>query len=501
MDKFASDPENPFVTPQKKRSWVPSSVTNAISVKRRRISTASVDLTRDFISPWKDDTASIRSTSTADRFITTRPEGFATLSVTPRTQRIARVFGMIDDKVLNTDESSSRGASSSTSSNNTLSQFRANVNKLLHKSTQMNICSAAAHLNKRQFLLALDGPGVSKDVYAYPISWSHAGHNTIAVACNDDIYYQDLDTRIITQMCSLDSEQEGEPVSLEWSLSYPHTLAIGSTLGSIQLWDAPTRKRVRAWHDENLEDVGAMSWRDTLLTVGVAAGGVGLYDSRERDPVGRLTRHKSKVIGCQWSHNGDYLATSDKQGVVNIWDARAGKTLTHSDRVGKVKYRAHVKALAWCPWKPELLATGSTYPDGKIRIYNIKSDVSMPKPEKTITLHTSVTSLHWSPHCKELLSTQGSSWDPLASSTRPVPVPDSPLSNSIAVHAYPTLKRVITVTKAHQGAIGHSCMNWDGTRIFTLCPAEEAMKMWKVWDVEKETEKKTPSAFDKYVIR
>ena len=72
----------------------------------------------------------------------------------------------------------------------------------------------------------------------------------------------------------------------------------------------------------------------------------------------------------------------------------------------------HSQALAWCPWKPELLATGTMYPDGKVRIWNINNTIGTAPPTHIIPLNTSVTSLLWSPHCKELLSTHGMSWLP-----------------------------------------------------------------------------------------
>ncbi|CAL1698283.1 unnamed protein product [Somion occarium] len=428
---------------------------------------------------------------------------FASLSVTPRTNRIARTLGLVDDKIFSYKDAPKLrplGAS------NSIADLRNESLKSLSRSISVQSSSAAVHLAKRQFLLALDGPGVSKDVYDYPISWSAGKTNLIAVACNDDIYYQDLDTKAITHMCSFDEEQ-GNPISLEWCKDTPTTLAVGTTLGSIAFWDVPSKTRVNYWQDETFNDIGAMSWSGPVLAAGEARGGVGLYDIRKKDLIAKLTRHKSKVVGCRWSVDGLHLATSDKQGIVNIWDARAGKKLTNNDRMGgKVKHGSPVKALAWCPWKPELLATGSTYPDGKIRIFNVKStstsrssSSSIMKAEHTISLSTSITSLHWSPHCKELLSTHGSSWNPQASSARPIPVPDSPLSNSIAVHAYPSCRKVVTVTKAHLGAIGHSVLNADGTRLFTICPIEEAMKMWKVWEAEPSVGRK--SAFDRYVIR
>ena len=144
------------------------------------------------------------------------------------------------------------------------------------------------------------------------------------------------------------------------------------------------------------------------------------------------------------------------------------------------------QALAWCPWKPELLATGTMYPDGKIRIWNVNdSNFGTSPPAHVLSLNTSVTSLLWSPHCKELLSTHGVSWLPRggasdscpnlpssASAPGSSPSPagtgagagarrDRPVSaktaltNALAVHSFPSLRRVVSVP-AHQGPIGHA---------------------------------------------
>lgn len=123
----------------------------------------------------------------------------------------------------------------------------------------------------------------------------------------------------------------------------------------------------------------------------------------------------------------------------------------------------------------------------------------MPTPQHVLSLHAAVTSLHWSPHCKELLSTHGTAWH----ANTPVPSllanTTSPLANSITVHSYPSYRKVLSVS-AHQGAVSHSCLSPDGTKLFTLCPAEEAMKMWKVWEVPAR-EKRRTSLFEKYSIR
>ncbi|KAI0791030.1 WD40 repeat-like protein [Abortiporus biennis] len=484
-------------TPRRKRTWTPGSVTNAFSVKRRRVSSVSVDLTKEFRLQVEKPTTP--SSSNADRFIATNKPDFASLTVSPRTNRIARVFGIVEDRILNYADTNAI-ASSSRQPDKPLMHHRLNFLQLLSKNVQASPTSASSHLLKRQqFLLALDGPGVSSDLYSYPLSWSGNGHNNIAVACRNDVYFQNLDTRDITHLCQL--PMQGRLISIDWCLVDPQNIGIGSTIGSVHVWDAMVRKPVRRWVDDDLTGVGGMSWNENVVSVGFQQGPICLYDVRVKEEIGRITRHKSKVIGCRWNQDGKYLATSDRDGVVFVWDARANKVLSNGDRLGgKMKHHAPVKALAWCPWQTDLLATGSSYPDGKIRIFSIKSTSPIPQPVHVIPLHTATTSLQWSPHCKEILSTHGPSWSPNASLTTPNPLSiKTVLRNSLTVHTYPSLKRIVSVT-AHGHAVGQSCLSPDGTMVFTISPVEEAMKMWKVWGVRAPV-KKEKTLFDKFSIR
>jgi cell division cycle protein 20 (cofactor of APC complex) len=165
--------------------------------------------------------------------------------------------------------------------------------------------------------------------------------------------------------------------------------------------------------------------------------------------------------------------------------------------------------LAWCSWKPDLLATGSYSPEGKIRIWNTSVVGShSPEPIQTIPLNTSIYSLQWSPHCKELLSTHGASFSPIFS-RQPLPGGDdipqvkailSPLANSITVHEYPSGRRLMSLSNAHSSVVSHSCLGPDGENVFTVCPAEETIKMWQVWRKRPKPSKER-SAFDKHLIR
>lgn len=141
------------------------------------------------------------------------------------------------------------------------------------------------------------------------------------------------------------------------------------------------------------------------------------------------------------------------------------------------------------------------FPEGTIRIWSTNSTSSPPQPLHTVPLNTSVTSLHWSPHCKELLATHGASWVAPTTGALPTRLEPSagPYVNSISVLAYPSCRKVVTVN-AHNSTVGHSCLSPDGTKVFTICPAEEAMKMWKVWGY-REPVAKRESVFDKCVLR
>ncbi|KAJ3508805.1 hypothetical protein NLJ89_g5557 [Agrocybe chaxingu] len=176
-----------------------------------------------------------------------------------------------------------------------------------------------------------------------------------------------------------------------------------------------------------------------------------------------------------------------------------------------MRHKANARSFAWCQWKPDLLATGTSAPEGKIRIWSTSSLAPhSPAPLHTISLDTSVLSLQWSPHCKELLSTHGISWKPppsrqhSSSSSRSIDrLPTfvkTPLTNSITVHQYPSCKRLMTLSNAHSSAVTRSCLSPDGESIFTVCPREETIKMWQVWSKPVPPPKKE-SAFDKYIIR
>lgn len=274
----------------------------------------------------------------SDRFISARKERAIPLQTTPRTQRIAKFFGLADDRVLKfTDPNTEKPGN-----NSYLNRHRFNFHQLLKKPYVVPPTSAEAHLGSRkQFILALDGPGIPADLFAYPISWS--ARNSIAVACGVDVYYQDLDTRKISHLFKLPQRNRGRLVSIEWSPDKPNVIAAGATSGEVQLWDADTTTQLGVW-EEGEADVGGLNWYENVLAVGLGDGAISLHDTRTPTEIGRIETHKDKVHGLRWRHDGNYLASSDQAGVVQVWDARASKSLTSNQRWGsKMKHHAPIK--------------------------------------------------------------------------------------------------------------------------------------------------------------
>ncbi|KAF8889122.1 WD40-repeat-containing domain protein [Infundibulicybe gibba] len=496
--------------PVRKRtiSQASTSLASVYSTKRRRRSMPSIDMSKDM----DHSTVSSNSTPALDRFIPSRPPNLTPLNITPRTNRISRQFGMSSDRVLDFRDDKENRSAKKGEDTNMFSLLRRSVSSLFQHSVPSRPSSVTENLKlRKQCALTLDGPGISLDPYSFPISWSR--HNRIAVACGNDIYYQDLTNKTVSHLGTLAAAMPGRLHGIEWGGEGKESiLASGTTTGVVKVWDSSREQTfLRMWQEERLASVGGLSWNGDILAVGSYDGAISLFDVREESQARRIAGHKGSVLNIQWSPDGNYLASGDDLGMVHMWDKRAGKSLLDPGTKGpKLRHRAPVKALAWCPWKTDLLATGSIYPEGKIRIWSTATSAA-PEALQTLPLNTSVTSLHWSPHCKELLSTHGSSFKPVPAPARTrtsghpraerrvVKPVNSPLMNSIIVHEYPSGKRLLTLT-AHLAPVVHSCLSPDGQDLFTVCPKEETVKMWHVWSKRTETTKRE-SAFDKCTIR
>ncbi len=146
-------------------------------------------------------------------------------------------------------------------------------------------------------------------------------------------------------------------------------LASGNGSCSVFIWDAGTPggggQVLCNWRGTPFNSIKDLAWDQNVLEAGAANGELSPIDTRVANTLSTAGLHTSPLVGLQWSTDGSFLASGDKSGTVQIWDRRVGKPLLDGAGTKKIRHRGSAKALSWCPWKHDLLATGTTAPEGE----------------------------------------------------------------------------------------------------------------------------------------
>ena len=71
------------------------------------------------------------------------------------------------------------------------------------------------------------------------------------------------------------------------------------------------------------------------------------------------------MCGLAWSPSGEQLASGGNDNLLHIWSAASPSPLHRL-----TQHQAAVKALAWCPYQSNLLASGGGTADRCIRFWN-----------------------------------------------------------------------------------------------------------------------------------
>jgi WD40 repeat protein len=98
----------------------------------------------------------------------------------------------------------------------------------------------------------------------------------------------------------------------------------------------------------------------------------------------KVLAHKNEVCGLAFKNNT--VASGSNDGRVNIWDLRNKNSF-----ISKKFHQSAAKALQWCPWKLELLASGSGSKDPQIILWNNQDE----NIEKILNPKNQVTALKW----------------------------------------------------------------------------------------------------------
>lgn len=295
----------------------------------------------------------------------------------------------------------------------------------------------------------LDAPGLVDDYYLNLLDWSSG--NQVAIGLERNVYVWSADSGSVSPLleCSADTYVS----SVKWSGDGAY-VGVGLGTGEIQIWDVEEGAKLRSMYGHDTR-VGSLGWNKHILSSGARSGLVFNHDVRiAQHKTAELSSHAGEVCGLEWRGDGAQLATGGNDNLVSIWDARS----LDAPKFAKTNHRAAVKALSWCPWQPNLLATGGGSHDRHIHFWNTTTGART----NSIDTGSQVTSLRWSAHYKELASSSG--------------FPD----NSISLWSYPSLVKNIEIP-AHESRVLHSCLSPDGQMLATAA-ADESLKFWKVFE-------------------
>ncbi|PLB35282.1 WD40 repeat domain-containing protein [Aspergillus candidus] len=295
----------------------------------------------------------------------------------------------------------------------------------------------------------LDAPGLVDDYYLNLLDWSSG--NQVAIGLERNVYVWSAESGTVD--CLLETSPDTYVTSVKWSGDGAY-VGVGLGTGEVQIWDVEEGSKLRSMfgHDSR---VGVMGWSKHTLSTGARSGLVFNHDVRIAEhKVAELVSHTSEVCGLEWRSDGAQLATGGNDNLVNIWDARS----LSAPKFTKTNHRAAVKALSWCPWQMNLLATGGGSYDRHIHFWNTTTGART----NSIDTGSQVTSLRWSNHYREIVSSSG--------------FPD----NSLSIWSYPTLVRNVEIP-AHETRVLHSSLSPDGQLLATAA-ADESLKFWKVFE-------------------
>lgn len=300
----------------------------------------------------------------------------------------------------------------------------------------------------------LDAPELKADYYLNLLEWS--SQNMIAVALADMVYLWDAGSGSISELCQVSATEEYVS-SVSWVADGSY-LAVGTANNKVQVWDVAAQKKVRSMYSDGGR-IAAMAWNNHVLSTGSRGGKIYNHDVRvQQHHFQTLDNHTQEVCGLKWSPDGKYLASGGNDNVINIWDANGRNTQSFTD------HTAAVKALAWCPWQSNLLATGGGTADRTIKFRNVASGATV----NTIDTKSQVSSLQWNKEHREIISSHGFS------------------ENQLNIWKYPTLEKVTELT-GHTERILSTAVSPDGTTVVSA-GADETLRFWKCF-AKDETKK------------
>ncbi|KAK4279796.1 hypothetical protein QN277_011512 [Acacia crassicarpa] len=313
----------------------------------------------------------------------------------------------------------------------------------------------------------LDAPDLVDDYYLNLLDWGSS--NVLAIALGNTVYLWDASNGSTSELVTVDDEN-GPITSISWAPDGRH-IAVGLNNSEVQLWDSTSNRQLRTLRGGHRQRVGSLAWNDHILTTGGMDGRIVNNDVRIRSHIVETYRgHEQQVCGLKWSASGQQLASGGNDNLLFIWDRAMASSNSATQWLHRLEeHTSAVKALAWCPFQGNLLATGGGSGDRCIKFWNTHTGACL----NSIDTGSQVCALLWNKNEKELLSSHGFT------------------QNQLTLWKYPSMVKLAELN-GHTSRVLYLAQSPDGCTVASAA-ADETLRFWNVFGAPQAT-KPVPKA-------
>ncbi|KAK4758066.1 hypothetical protein SAY87_019367 [Trapa incisa] len=314
----------------------------------------------------------------------------------------------------------------------------------------------------------LDAPDLVDDYYLNLLDWGSS--NVLSIALGNTVYLWDASSGSTSELVTVDDEV-GPVTSISWAPDGRH-VAVGLNNSEVQLWDSTANRLLRTLKGGHRSRVGSLAWNNHILTTGGMDGQIINNDVRIRSHLVETYRgHNQEVCGLKWSASGQQLASGGNDNLLHIWDRSMTSTNTPTQWLHQLQeHTAAVKALAWCPYQGNLLASGGGGGDRCIKFWNTHTGACV----NSVDTGSQVCALLWNKNERELLSSHGFT------------------QNQLTLWKYPSMVKMAELT-GHTSRVLFMAQSPDGCTVASAA-ADETLRFWNVFGVPQVAAKAAPKA-------
>ncbi|XP_021805450.1 cell division cycle 20.2, cofactor of APC complex-like [Prunus avium] len=318
----------------------------------------------------------------------------------------------------------------------------------------------------------LDAPDLVDDYYLNLLDWGSC--NVLAIALANTVYLWDATNGSTSELATFEDEV-GPVTSVSWAPDGRH-IAIGLDNSEVQLWDSTANKQLRTLRGCHRSRVGSLAWNNHILTTGGMDGCIVNNDVRVRSHIVETYRgHEQEVCGLKWSASGQQLASGGNDNLLHIWDRSVASSNSPTQWLHRLEdHTAAVKALAWCPFQGNLLASGGGGGDRCIKFWNTHTGACL----NSVDTGSQVCALLWNKNERELLSSHGFT------------------QNQLTLWKYPSMAKIAELT-GHTSRVLYMAQSPDGCTVASAA-GDETLRFWNVFgvpEVAKPAPKSNPEPF------